>query len=84
MGKDYRTGVGIGRERVEREKVSRLSIHHMFGKQNVKLAIQKVKKGIVPGRDGFPTEFYAEDEEVLDRMAGHLSKLFLRSQRTKT
>ena len=46
------------KSREEREKVSKLSIQHMFGKQNIKLAIQKVKKGTVPGRDGFRTEFY--------------------------
>ena len=67
----------------EREEISKPSIHHMFGKQNIKLAIQKVKKGTVPGRDGFPTEFYSEDEEVLDRMAGHLSRLFLEITKDK-
>ena len=71
------------KSREGKEKVSRLSIQHMFGKQNIKLAIQKVKKGTVPGRDGFPTEFYSENEEVLDRMAGNLSRLFLKITQDK-
>ena len=65
----------IGGEQMER--VRGMTMSGMFGKENVVLAIKKVRKGTVPGRDGFPTEFYSEDEEVLNKMGDHLSKLFM-------
>ena len=58
-----------------RKAMRGLSIKEMFCEKNVKEAIEKSKKGTVPGRCGFDVAFYAQ-RGLVDGMAEHLSKLF--------
>ena len=50
-----------GKSAAERRRVGKLSVGDMFSVGNVVKAIRAVRKGTVPGRDGFPTEFYSKD-----------------------
>ena len=61
---------------VDRRRIGEMSVERMFSEGNVRKAIKAVKEGTVPGKDGFPTEFYSKDEEVSEALVKHLSKLF--------
>ena len=60
----------------ERRRVGKLSVGDMFSVGNVVKAFRAVRKGTVPGRDGFPTEFYSKDPATVERLAEHLAKHF--------
>jgi ribonuclease HI/GNAT superfamily N-acetyltransferase len=49
----------------------------MFSEKNITEAIRKLRRGTVPGNDGFSIEFYARPD-VQEYMVPHLRRLFLK------
>ena len=52
-----------------------LCLSEILSGENIRAAIAEIKKGTVPGEDGFDTNFYNK-EEVTDALIGHLRELF--------
>jgi len=52
-----------------------LEVDSIISRDNIAEAIKQIKKGTVPGQDGFGTDFYAR-EDITPLLLDHLVKLF--------
>ena len=61
-------------EEVE-QAMGRLTMENILSTENIREAIKEIKKGTVPGDDGFDTGFFS-NPEVEEMMTGHLKQLY--------